>query len=77
MYSLKHVLWRGAMALSLLTLGVGGVGFQQESLARSEPPACDASHGGKLPDAVMVATPRVDEHALALAMSKRLASKRS
>jgi hypothetical protein len=42
MYSLKHVLWRGAMALSLLALGIGGgFGFQQESLQASQAPACD------------------------------------
>ena len=29
MRSLQHVLWRGAMALGLLTLGVGGTAFQQ------------------------------------------------
>ena len=40
MYSLKHVLWRGAMALSLLALGIGGgFGFQQESLQASQAPA--------------------------------------
>lgn len=42
MYSLKHVLWRGAMALSLLALGVGGgFGFQQAPLQASQAPACD------------------------------------
>ena len=44
MYSLKHVLWRGAMALSLLALGIGGgFGFQQESLQASQAPACDSA----------------------------------
>ena len=44
MYSLKHVLWRGAMALSLLALGIGGgCGFQQESLQASQAPACDGT----------------------------------
>ena len=42
MYSLKHVLWRGAMALSLLALGIGGgFGFQQAPLQASQAPACD------------------------------------
>ena len=42
MYSLKHVLWRGAMALSLLALGIGGgFGFQQEPLQASQAPACE------------------------------------
>ena len=44
MYSLKHVLWRGAMALSLLALGIGGgFGFQQESLQASQAGACDSA----------------------------------
>ena len=42
MYSLKHVLWRGAMALSLLALGIGGgFGFQQAPLQASQAPACE------------------------------------
>ena len=50
MYSLKHVLWRGAMALSLLALGIGGgFGFQQEPLQASQAPACEdaGSHARK------------------------------
>jgi hypothetical protein len=50
MYSLKHVLWRGAMALSLLALGIGGgFGFQQEPLQASQAPACEdgGAHSGK------------------------------
>jgi len=44
MYSLRHVLWRGAMALSLLALGIGGsFGFQQESMQASQAPACDST----------------------------------
>ena len=44
MNSLRHVFWRGAMALSLLTLGVGsGFGFREVPVqASSEGPACDA-----------------------------------
>ena len=39
MRSLQHVLWRGAMALSLLALGIGGsFGFRS---AQAEAPACD------------------------------------
>lgn len=43
MYSLRHVFWRGAMALSLLALGVGsGFGFQQAPLqADAKAPICD------------------------------------
>lgn len=42
MNSLRHVLWRGAMALSLLTLGVGsGFGFREVPVqANGEEPAC-------------------------------------
>lgn len=41
MNSLRHVFWRGAMALSLLTLGVGsGFGFR-EVPAQASGPACD------------------------------------
>lgn len=58
MYSLRHVFWRGAMALSLLALGVGsGFGFKQEAMqASTGAPACDDN------------APRVllDEHALAV-----------
>lgn len=43
MYSLKHVLWRGVMALSLVALGIGGgFGFQQAPLQASQAPACEA-----------------------------------
>lgn len=45
MYSLRHVFWRGAMALSLLALGIGGgFGFQQAPLQASQAPACEHSH---------------------------------
>ena len=41
MSSLKHVLWRGTMALSLIALGIGGgFGFQQAPLQASQAPAC-------------------------------------
>jgi len=44
MNSLRHVFWRGAMALSFLTLGVGsGFGFGEVPVqASSTGPACDA-----------------------------------
>ena len=43
MNSLRHVFWRGAMALSLMTLGVGsGVGFRDAPVARNGGPDCDA-----------------------------------
>ena len=43
MNSLRHVFWRGAMALSLMALGIGsGVGFRDEAVARSGGPDCDA-----------------------------------
>ncbi|WP_147653397.1 hypothetical protein [Vulcaniibacterium gelatinicum] len=38
MYSLRHVFWRGAMALSLLALGIGSVG-----VARPIPDPADAA----------------------------------
>ena len=39
MRSLQHVLWRGAMALSLLALGIGGsFGFRT---VQAQTPACD------------------------------------
>lgn len=43
MNSLRHVFWRGAMALSLLTLGVGsGFGFREVPVqASGNGPACD------------------------------------
>jgi hypothetical protein len=43
MRSIQHVLWRGAMALSLLTLGIGGgYGFQEVPVqADTTAPACD------------------------------------
>ena len=43
MYSLRHVFWRGAMALSLLTLGIGGgFGFQQAPV-QAQVPACEGN----------------------------------
>ena len=55
MYSLKHVLWRGAMALSLLALGIGGgFGFQQESLQASQAPACDGVDSQALKSVLIV-----------------------
>lgn len=44
MNSLRHVFWRGAMALSFLTLGIGsGFGFRDVPVqASSNDPACDA-----------------------------------
>ncbi len=44
MRSLQHVLWRGAMALSLLLVGVGSaIGLQQPAAqaAGNATPACD------------------------------------
>ena len=42
MRSLQHVMWRGAMALSLLMLGIGsGFGFQEASVAEITAPSCD------------------------------------
>jgi len=44
MNSLRHVFWRGAMALSFLTLGIGsGFGFREMPVQAShDGPACDA-----------------------------------
>ena len=44
MNSLRHVFWRGAMALSFLTLGIGsGFGFREVPVqANGTGPACDA-----------------------------------
>lgn len=41
MYSLRHVFWRGAMALSLLALGIGSIG-----VARPLPETADAAAAG-------------------------------
>jgi hypothetical protein len=66
MYSLKHVLWRGTMALSLLTLGAGGVGLRQAPLqAETGAPVCDGDAGG-MTQLHIVDPRRVDDHALAL-----------
>ena len=55
MYSLKHVLWRGAMALSLLALGIGGgFGFQQAPLQASQAPACDGTDSQARKSALVV-----------------------
>ena len=63
MYSLKHVLWRGAMALSLLALGIGGgFGFQQEPMQASQAPACDGADSQARKSALIV-----DEDAVAMA----------
>ena len=63
MYSLKHVLWRGAMAVSLLALGIGsGFGFQQAPLQASQAPACE-----HLDPQVRKLQLVVDEDAVALA----------
>lgn len=73
MYSLRHVFWRGAMALSLLTVGVGGgLGFQQAP-AQAQAPACEGN-AHRLGDApaplivggVRVQSTRVDGRALAV-----------
>lgn len=44
MNSLRHVFWRGAMALSLLTLGVGsGFGFREVPVqASGKEPSCES-----------------------------------
>ena len=49
MYSLRHVLWRGAVALSLLAVGGVGAGFSRAPLeaAQACPPSArqvDALH---------------------------------
>lgn len=63
MYSLKHVLWRGAMALSLLALGIGGgFGFQRVPLQASQAPACDGTDSQARKGALVV-----DENAVATA----------
>lgn len=64
MYSLRHVFWRGAMALSLLALGVGsGFGFQQEAMqASTGAPACDDN----AQRVMRVQRVLLDEHALAV-----------
>ena len=68
MYSLRHVLWRGAMALSLLALGIGGgFGFQQESLQASQAPACDSPD----PQTMRKAGLLVDADALAMTVVVR------
>ena len=47
MNSLRHAFWRGAMALSLLTLGVGsGFGFREVPVAALDGPACDGRASG-------------------------------
>lgn len=62
MYSLKHVLWRGAMALSLVALGIGGgFGFQQAPLQASQAPACGADSHARKSGLV------VDDNAVAMA----------
>lgn len=62
MRSLQHVLWRGAMALSLLVLGVGsGVGLADAPAraADARAPACDdtsqphAREGARAADRVL------------------------
>ena len=63
MYSLKHVLWRGAMALSLLALGIGGgFGLQQQPLQASQAPACEGADSQARKSALVV-----DEDAVAVA----------
>ena len=62
MYSLKHVLWRGAMALSLVALGIGGgFGFQQAPLQAAQAPACDGADSHARESLV------VDDNAVAMA----------
>lgn len=41
MYSLQHVLWRGAMALSLLAVGGIGAGFSEAPVEAAQ--ACPSS----------------------------------
>lgn len=64
MYSLRHVFWRGAMALNLLALGVGsGFGFQQEPLqASTGAPTCDDNAQHVMQGQRVL----LDEHALAV-----------
>ena len=63
MYSLKHVLWRGAMALSLVALGIGGgFGFQQAPLQASQAPACEGADSHARKSGLVV-----DENAVAVA----------
>lgn len=73
MYSLRHVLWRGAMALSLLALGIGGsFGFQQEPMQASQMPACDSPN----PQTMRKAELLVDDDALAMAVVVSTSRKR-
>ena len=59
MNSLRHVFWRGAMALSFLTLGIGsGFGFREVPVqASNDGPACDA------PALRVLAPAGIDKHA--------------
>ena len=44
MYSVQHVLWRGAMALSLLVVGGVGAGFATPELERVQQEGCVESY---------------------------------
>ena len=74
MYSLRHVFWRGAMALSLLTLGIGGgFGFQQAPV-QAQVPACEGNAhraGDAAAPLIVDADPmRVDGRTLAIAVQQ-------
>lgn len=49
MYSLQHVFWRGAMALSLLVLGGVGAGVSEAPRATAQ--ACPADSAAQAPEA--------------------------
>lgn len=74
MYSLRHVFWRGAMALSLLALGLGsGFVFQQEPLqANTGAPTCDDDER----HVMQVRRVVLDEHALAISADVRASRER-
>ena len=71
MNSLRHVFWRGAMALSLMTLGVGsGVGFRDAPVARNGGPDCDA------PSVRAIDASGMDVERLAIDPARMVASQR-
>jgi hypothetical protein len=69
MYSLRHVFWRAAMALSLLTVGIGsGFGFREAPVrTATASPAC-ATQALRASEALLA--DRLD-HARALAAQSR------
>lgn len=66
MNSLRHVFWRGAMALSLMALGIGsGFGFREAPLQAGATTEGDCTG----PD-LRVARPRVDAAVLAARLDR-------